>query len=182
MELKKILSRRIGIRDIAEIVVYVHGDEQRIDRLYALFSHPDDMLAYQALWAATHLTPDDNDRLLSRRNDLIDQVLACSHAGKRRLLLNVLYRQPPACPPRVDFLDFCLERMTAWNEPYGVRSLCMKLAYELCRSLPELLQEYRAALDLMEPGLLPPSLRSVRKNLLKKIEAEKKKPVTTGRK
>lgn len=181
MELEKILSRRIGIRDIAGIVCYVHDDEQKIGTLCALFSHPDDTIAYQALWAATHLPPGDRKKLEQRQNHLIDALLVCPHPGKRRLLLNLLYRQPVSRPLRVDFLDFCLQRMTGREELPGVQTLCMKQAYELCRSVPELLQEYEAMLDLIEPDLLPVSLRTVRKNLQKKIQTEKKRKLPAGK-
>ena len=50
-----------------------------------------------------------------------------------------------------------------------VQTLCMKLGYELCRPIPELLQEYKTLLDLAEPDLLQISLRTVRKNILNKI-------------
>ena len=46
----------------------------------------------------------------------------------------------------------------------------MKLGYELCRPIPELLQEYKTLLDLAEPDLLQISLRTVRKNILKKYD------------
>ena len=73
---------------------------------------------------------------------------------------------PLTNPPRVDFLDFCLEKMMSCQELPGVRSLCMKLAYELCLSIPELMQELKMALTIMEVDTLP-SMRTVRKNVLK---------------
>ena len=56
--------------------------------------------------------------------------------------------------------------MISRQEVPGVRSLCLKLAYELCRPIPELIQELRMALEIMEPDL-EPSMRTVRKNVLK---------------
>ena len=58
-------------------------------------------------------------------------------------------------------------------EPAGVQSLCMKLAYQLMRSIPELQQELRTILEIMEPDLLVPAIRSVRKNTLKAMKAKK---------
>ena len=63
--------------------------------------------------------------------------------------------------------------MISRQELPGVRSLCLKLAYELCRPIPELMQELKMVLEIMEPDC-EPSMRTVRKNILKAISKEKK--------
>lgn len=63
---------------------------------------------------------------------------------------------------------FCLERMLSVKELPGVQSLCIKIAYELCRTIPELTQELKTTLEMME-GELCPAIMSVRKNILKAI-------------
>ena len=138
MDLRERLSDRIHIEDIHEIL------------RYGLIFDPDETIGYQALWACSHFSADENKWLYDKQDELINEILVCKHPGKRRLLLNLLLRQPQANPPRVDFLNFCLDRM-------------------LCRPIPELLQEYKTLLDLAEPDLLQISLRTVRKNILKKI-------------
>ena len=54
-----------------------------------------------------------------------------------------------------------------------IQSLCMKLAYQLTRSIPELQQELRTMLEIMEPDLLVPAIRSVRRNTLKAMKTKK---------
>ena len=49
----------------------------------------------------------------------------------------------------------------------------MKLAYQLTRSIPELQQELRTMLEIMEPELLNPAIRAVRRNTLKAMKAKK---------
>jgi hypothetical protein len=49
----------------------------------------------------------------------------------------------------------------------------MKLAYQLTRSIPELQQVLRTILEIMEPDLLVPAIRSVRKNTLKAMKTKK---------
>lgn len=169
MNLKQRLSSRCHIEDIHEILLYVQGDQERIAELYDLIFGPDDTVSYQALWVCSHFSTKENEWLYDKQDELINEVLSCEHSGKRRILLNLLVRQPQANPPRVDFLNFCLDRMLSANELPGVQTLCMKLGYELCRPIPELLQEYKTLLDLAEPDLLQISLRTVRKNILKKI-------------
>ena len=80
----------------------------------------------------------------------------------RRLLLTLISRSTLPHPFRTDFLDYCLAGMSSSRYPHSVRALCMKLAYKLCRTHPELLEELKLNLEIMEPDLLPPSLRSVR--------------------
>lgn len=169
MNLRERLSDRIHIGDIHEILIYTRGNRERVSELYGLIFDPEDNVGYQALWACSHFSSQENEWLYDKQDELINEVLACAHPGKRRILLNLLLRQPQANPPRVDFLDFCLDRMLSPKELPGVQSLCMKLAYELCRPIPELLREFRTLLELAEPDLLQISLRTVRKNILKKI-------------
>ena len=169
MDLRERLSDRIHIEDIHEILRYVQGSQKRKSELYGLIFDPDETIVYQALWACSHFSADKNKWLYDKQDELINEILVCKHPGKRRLLLNLLLRQPQANPPRVDFLNFCLDRMLSAKELPGVQTLCMKLGYELCRPIPELLQEYKTLLDLAEPDLLQISLRTVRKNILKKI-------------
>lgn len=167
MNLKAKLSQRIGVEDILAITHWTQGNGKRIQSLYDLIFDEDDTVAYQACWALTHFSTAENQWLCDKQEALIDEALVCNHPGKRRLLLNLLLKQPMSNPPRVDFLDFCLDRMVSKRELPGVQTLCMKLAYELCRPIPELLEELRMTLDLTEWESPPPSIRAVRKNVLK---------------
>lgn len=173
MNLPKKLSARIHMEDIYEILLYVEGNDKRKQELYELIYHDDDLLSYQTLWVFTRFNRAEMEWLYAKQNDLIDEVLLCNHPGKRRLLLSLLFKQSFANPPRVDFLDFCLERMLSKEEQVGVQALSMKLAYELCLPIPELLQEFRTLLDMMEADLLPISIRTVRKNVLKAMKTGK---------
>lgn len=49
----------------------------------------------------------------------------------------------------------------------------IKLAYQLTCSIPELQQELRTMLEIMEPELLSPAIRAVRRNTLKAMKAKK---------
>ena len=166
------LSQRIGMRDIYEITCLVQYNDKFKQELYMLLFDADDKLAYQAAWAMGHFSLSENKWLYSKQNELINEAMTCKHTGKRRLILSLLFRQPLASPPRVDFLDFCLERMVLRQEQPGTQALCMKLAYEQCRSIPELLQELRTILDRME-GDLPPSIKATRKNVLQAMRKGK---------
>lgn len=166
------LSQRIGMHDIQEILRQTHDDDSRKQELYRLVLDEDETIGYHAAWIFTHFSSEDNKWLYNRQNELIDELFACKHGGKRRVLLNLLYRQPYPNPPRVDFLDYCLNRMLSSTELPAIQCLSMKIAYELCLPIPELVQELKTALGMMEANL-PPSIRAVRRNILKAMEKGK---------
>lgn len=172
MDFNTKLSERIGMEDINDILRLTHDSDTRKQELYELVIGEDETIGYHATWIFTHFSSQDNEWLYNKQDQLINEVLVCKHGGKRRVMLNLLYRQPFPNPPRVDFLDFCLERMMSSEELPGVKSLCMKISYELCRPIPELMQELRTMLAMME-GDLVPSIRAVRKNILKAMQKEK---------
>ena len=173
MNFKAKLSGRIQMNDIHEIVFLIQGNSKRKHELYSLLFNADDKIAYQAAWVFTHFSSLENEWLYDKQNELIDEALTCSHPGKRRLLLLLLFKQPLVNPLRTDFLDFCLERMMSKHELPGVRTLCVKLAYEMCRNIPELMQELRLLLDMMVPDMLEKSMCAVRKNVLKAMKTRK---------
>lgn len=171
MNFKIKLSERIQMDDIYEILRLVHDSESRKQELYDLIYGEDEKLGYHAAWIFTHSSEQDNKWLFARQNELIDEVLVCKHAGKRRVILNLLYRQPLTEITRVDFLDFCLENISSKELP-AIQSLCLKIAYELCLSIPELMQELKTILEMMEAELSP-AVGSVRKNVLKAMQKGK---------
>lgn len=166
MSFKIKISGRISMDDINEILRLTSHSDKRKQELYSLVFDSDEKIGYHAAWIFTHFSAKDNKWLYNKQDELIDEVLSCQHGGKRRVILNLLYKQPLANPPRVDFLDFCLDRMLSVQELPGVQSLCMKIAYELCLPIPELTQELRTTLEIMDRDLCP-AIRTVRRNILK---------------
>ena len=169
MDLREKLSKRIGKKNILEIVNFTKGCEKNVKRLYNLLYDNDKTVSYQAAWAMCHFSQDENEMLYAKQDDMIDELFKCNHTGKRRLILNLLLKQPQANPPRLDFLDFCMERMFSGNEPYGIKSLCIKLGYELCRTNPDLLNVFKQTLELVDNNLLPMSMKSSRNMVLRKM-------------
>lgn len=172
MNFKAKLSERISMDDIHEILRLTQQSDKRKQELYDLVIGEDEKIGYHAAWIFTHFSSEANKWLYEKQDELIDEVMRCEHGGKRRVILNLLYKQPLTDPPRVDFLDFCLERILSVKELPGVQSLCMKIAYELCRTIPELMQELKTTLEMMD-GELCPAIYSVRKNILKAMQKGK---------
>jgi len=166
MNQSDILSGRIGIREIRAL-----GQSEHREELFRLLFNKDKRTSDNAAWAMTHLPEEDNGWLTTKQTELIDEAMRTESISKRRLILTVLLRTEfKADDIRTDFLDFCLDLMMRPDQPNGVRSVSMKLAYKQCQSFPELLAELRQTLDIMETEFLSPALRATKRNLLMKIK------------
>ena len=140
------------------------------EELYQLTFDENDRVSFNALWALNHFDEANNPWLFQKHDELIDRVLVEKNETKRRLMLQLLLRQPfEEESLRSDFIDFCIAKITACSQPYAIRSYCMKLAYEQMKYYPELLEELRMALDMLEQEVLPPGLLSAKRQIMKKI-------------
>ena len=170
--IEKLLGK-IGLNDIHEICFMTQGKENdyRKEELYQFTFDEDDRVAFNALHALSHFDLANNEWLYSKHDNLIDRVMKEKHAGKCRLMLNLLLRQPfKEDSLRSDFIDFCIAKITACAQPYAVQAYCMKLAYEQMKYYPELLEELRMALDMLEQETLSPGLLSAKRQIMKKIK------------
>lgn len=173
MILRDRLLQRLEMEDIKEIISSAQKEENVRSKLYKLAFDSEDKLSVNALWIMTHYPATTNKWLYDKQNELIDKVLVCKHPTQSRLLLSLIYKQPVADPIRVDFLDFCLDKMSSLKEPPATTIMSMKLAYEMCRTIPELLQEYGVALDIMEPEMLSTWGIIIRKKIQKAMLTNK---------
>ena len=157
--------------DLYEICILCHGNSRKKAELYQLIFDEDERVATNALWVFTHFDMQNNEWLYAKHDDLIDRVLVEKNETKRRLILQLLLRQPfEKKSLRSDFIDFCIAKITACSQPYAIRCYCMKLAYEQMKYYPELLTELKAAIDMLEQEPLSPGLTSAKKQVMKKIK------------
>ena len=169
--MRKKLNKRICMDDIHEICILCHGNSRKKAELYQLIFDEDERVATNALWVFTHFDMQNNEWLYAKHDDLIDRVLVEKNETKRRLILQLLLRQPfEEKSLRSDFIDFCIAKITACSQPYAIRCYCMKLAYEQMKYYPELLTELKAAIDMLEQEPLSPGLTSAKKQVMKKIK------------
>ncbi len=170
--LREKLSKRLNEEDLFEITYHMQGIEDTPAKraLYCLLFDEDKRVSDNAAWVFAHFDLYSNKWLYPKQQELIDEAMRTLSNTKRRLLLNLLLRQPfhPA-NIRTDFLDFCLKRMSLTSEPTAIKVLCMKLAYEQCKSYPELLAELRETLEIMEPDLLPAALKTARRIIIRNL-------------
>jgi len=170
MRIKQILSIRTGIKTIKEIINYTQNNDDRKKELYALLYDSDEVVSYQAAWVMCHFSKEDNKWLYDKQNEMIEELFVCNHTGKRRLILTLLQKQSFSNPVRLDFYDFCMERLFSENEPTGVQTLCLKIAFQISRNIPELFNEFFHTLKLLEPDFLKPGLRCALNNVLNSIK------------
>lgn len=169
--MRKKLNKKLCMDDIYEICILCHGNSRKKAELYQLIFDEDERVATNALWVFTHFDMQNNEWLYAKHDDLTDRVLVEKNETKRRLILQLLLRQPfEEESLRSDFIDFCIAKITASSQPYAIRCYCMKLAYEQMKYYPELLTELKAAIDMLEQEPLSPGLTSAKKQVMKKIK------------
>ena len=162
-ELKAILSDRISGSDAKALAKADFKEE-----LFQLLFNPDKRTSDNAAWVLTHLPKTADAWLAKRQNILIDEALHTTSTTKRRLIMNLLDRTTFAPDHiRTDFLDFCFNTILS-DEPVGVKTLAIKLAYAQSTHYPELLEEVNATLQMMESEELPAALKHLRGKMLAK--------------
>ena len=166
------LSNRLGLPDIHKICIETQGDSHRMSDLYQLTFDADDRVAFNALWVFTHFDIDNTKWLYQKQDDLINRVLCEKNITKCRLMLVLLSRLSFTEENlRSDFIDYCIAKITACSQPYGVRALCIKLAWEQMKFHPELLAELKLALEMLEQETLSPGLASAKRQVMKKMNS-----------
>ena len=132
-------------------------------------------VARSALWGITKAKKEELSQLQIILNKIIDQAMQTENSSVRRLSLNIIERlEMHEEDLRTDFLDFCFEHMTDIEEFPGIQSVCLKLAYRMCKFYPELMDELKRTLEAMEIDYYKPAVKSVRSKILSgKIEKKK---------
>jgi len=124
-------------------------------------------VARSALWGLTKASKEELSQLQVIRNEIIDQAMQTENSSVRRLSLNIVERlEMHEEDLRTDFLDFCFEHMIDVEEFPGIQSVCMKLAYRMCKFYPELMDELKRTLKAMEIGYYKPAVKGVRSKIL----------------
>ena len=170
--MKESLTNRLSQGELLELCALTQGEQNNHlkEELYQLTLDNDRRVAINALWTFTHFALADNEWLYAKHDQLIDRCLKEHDATKLRLMLTLLLRQPYTEEAiRTDFIDFCLMRLADPKSPYAIRAQCIKLAYEQMKHWPELLNELRQTLEMINSGPLSPGLRSAWRQVMKRL-------------
>ena len=145
--------------------VKASGDFLDFARQYA-FSE-DYRVTRSALWGLTKASKEDLSQLQVILNVFINQAMQTENSSVRRLSLNIVERlEMSEYDLRTDFLDFCFEHMMNVEEFPGIQSVCMKLAFRMCKLYPELMEELKRTLEAMEIDYYKPAVKCVRSRIL----------------
>ena len=173
-ELRKRLAGHLHAADISGLCRMAEGREGDGMKaaLFSLVGDGDRRVASNALWVFSHFKAPERRWLQARQEELIDMAIAAPDVTSRRLVLTLLEHQTFAADAiRTDFLDVCFGRMLSDDEPVSIRSLSMKLAYKMCRHYPELLEELRMSIAMIDAAAAESAgLRSCRRNILRQME------------
>jgi len=127
----------------------------------------DYQVARNALWGLTKATNKELSQLQTILDDLIDLAMQTNNSSVRRLSLNLIERlKMEEEDLRTDFLDFCLEHMSSIDGYPGIQSLCMKLAFRICKFYPELMDELKRTIEAMEIDYYKPTVKNIRSRIL----------------
>ena len=119
------------------------------------------------MWGLTKATDEELSKLQVILDELIEQAIQTENSSLRRLTLNIIERlKMNEEDLRTDFLDFCLEHMASIEEFPGVQTLCMKLAYRMCCFYPELMDELKRTLEMMDIEYYKPAVKGLRQRIL----------------
>ena len=134
-------------------------------RQYAFYE--DERVTRSALWGLTKAGKEELSQLQVILNEFIDQAMRTDNSSVRRLSLNIVERLEMSEEDlRTDFLDFCFEHMIDVEEFPGIQSVCMKLAYRMCKFYPELMEELKRTLEAMEIDYYNPAVKCARSRIL----------------
>lgn len=172
-QFRDILRGTVKKIQIDQIVEQVNHSPARFDELYAL-TKEEQPIARHATWACEKLSIQQPSLYINKVEELMECARQCTDDGTRRLLLNILLRMPPESLVQAAFLDFCLHKMRSRSETTGVQAVCMKLAYAICQSERDLLNELKICLEEMEPAYYTPAVQSARRQILKKMRKKEK--------
>lgn len=127
----------------------------------------DPIVVRNALSALSKATDAELSQLYSIRDELIDMAISNNNSSIRRALFGIILRlDMKEDDIRTDFLDHCLCKMKDPDEVPSVQALCMKLAYKMCKFYPELMDELRRTLEVMEISYYTPAVKNVRNKIL----------------
>lgn len=175
MNVEELLSKRIYMPEIRNVVSWATGSRKKISSLWNLAQSEDRLISVNALWSMTHLPETDAGYIASLRNEMIDMLLVEADTSKKRMLLQLLRNQEYDVKDiRVDFLDFCLSKINSECEPYAIRCFSIYTAFKMCRHFPELIAELEGHLDMMQYQMLSPGLKSALRQTKSKIAKLKK--------
>lgn len=168
-EYRNILAMPLCKLSIDKLVQEICLYPEYLKDIYQLISDDKIVVSWRAIWACEKVSEKHPGWFVPLLDDIIQRLLACQHDGSKRLLLSILYNVPASDPVSVDLLNYCLDHMLAPQESIGVQALSIRMAYQLCKSEPELLKELQLILENADTEYYSTGVKTTIRNILKKI-------------
>lgn len=173
-EFRNALAGSIQNLSIEEIVRDICLHPEYLKDMYQLISDEKQTVSWRAIWACEKVSERHPGWLVPFQEDIIQRLLSCRHDGSKRLLLSILYNLPVTNPISIDLLNYCLDHMLAPQESIGVQALAIRMAYQLCKSEPELLKELQLILENADAEFYSTGVKTTIRNTLKRINKKDK--------
>jgi hypothetical protein len=168
--LKELLSERLHKNFAYNTALYILDNPSLLPELYQLTEDNNPKIEWKAMWICERICAIAPEWFMNKRSELMIRTSNCKNAGTLRSILNILLMLPVEKPISVEFLNCCMDKMLSPQEPTAVQSLCLKMAYNLCKEEPELLPELRCILQHAETEFYSTGTKTTIKNILKRIE------------
>ena len=172
-EFRKTLDVPIYKLSIDGLVQDICHQPEYLKDMYQLISDEKQTVAWRAIWVCEKVSEVHPSWFAPLLDDITQRLLKCTHDGSKRLLLSILYNVPIPTPIPVDLLNYCLDRMLSPQESIGVQALAIRMAYQLCKQEPELLNELRLILESTDTEFYSTGVKTTVRNVLKKIRGKK---------
>lgn len=170
------LHDRLSKRQVMALSRELHHDEAGISKICDLMLCAEDArVASNAAWILYHLPTEDKILYVSPfYHQIAGQGMEADLKIRRGLVLSILIDLSTVKNFRTDLFDFCLAHIADKREADSSRSMMINLAAKMCRLVPELANELKVCLDMLEYEMAP-SIAAARRNALKVVAAVRKK-------
>lgn len=157
------------LSDVQEVLALIKENSHcRNELLDILLTDAGKKEATNVAWIFTHLSARELSFLNPYQSELITIVMkSTSDNTMRRLVMSLLHRL--VLNMNIEFFNFCLNTLSDKEITVGIRSLAIRLAFQLCVAIPEMCAELQYLLQLLDTSELP-AVESAKNQILKKID------------
>ena len=159
--------RSIGTID--EIVSEIYQNPTLISEAITYIENPNPTIAWRTAWIIDKLSVKKTALIEPYHKTLVGILKKTGNNSIRRLLAKILAANPTKDCEDGELIDKCLNWIIQPKIPVAVKANVMQLLFEICRTYPELIHEFRM---VVEEGLPTGSkgYKSKARNLLKAID------------
>lgn len=146
-------------------------------------SEEEKRIAENAAWMATHWKREELEWLVPRMDQIVDIAIRTESSTMRRLALTLLFHllpivlenQKELTENQLRLLNFCLDVISPMQSAEWSVGLSMKISALMVRTIPELRDEVRTLLEMIDESLCTSGILAARHNALKMLSQKRKR-------